>query len=353
VSLAARRLSAGSLANASVALPPDVDPLRLLAAHPREPRLYFAQPATGLAIAAVGAATAAVAAGPHRFATLAARDALTAVRPDAAPPQRWTLTPATPPDAWRRRVAATVADIDAGRVGKVVLARAVRVTADAALDPLRVLARLRAAQPECTVFGVGHGGAFFVGATPERLARVTAGRLDTAAVAGTCLRGRGDALLASPKERAEHAFVVDALRRRLAPLAARLTIPDTPEVVGAGDVLHLRTPVTATLRPGRGLLDVVAALHPTPAVCGVPQDDALRLLARRERLARGWYAGGVGWVDAAGDGEIVVPLRCALLRGRQATLFAGAGIVAGSDPDAELEETRLKLRPLLGALLEL
>ena len=289
------------------------------------------------------------------------RAALEACPPHASPrPRAWSLRAASPPDTWERRVARTLEDIAAGRLAKLVLARAVHLAADAPFDPLRTLERLEAAPAEATIFAIGRGDLTFLGATPERLVRVQGDRLETVALAGTTRRTGlpaldarlGDTLRASAKERAEHAFVVDDVRRRLAPLTTHIEAPLAPELVGVGDLQHLRTPFVATLRAGRTLLEAAAALHPTPAVCGLPQPAALTVLRRRERLARGWYTGGIGWLDARGDGEFVVPLRCALVRGRSATLFAGAGIVAGSDPARELEETRLKLRPLLAALLE-
>lgn len=261
---------------------------------------------------------------------------------------------------WRRMVERTLDDIAAGRLAKLVLARAAVIRADRPFDPLRVVHRLRAAYPACAVFAVRMGGATFVGATPERLVRVDGGCLTTAALAGTTGRGAGpaadralaDALLASPKERAEHAHVVADLHARLAPVCHDLQLAAEPSVLATETVQHLHTAVTARLRAGHGILDAVAALHPTPAICGAPRPAALRVLRAREGLDRGWYGGGVGWLDGEAA-EVSVAIRCALLAGRTATLYAGAGIVDGSRWDAELEETRLKLRPLLGALLEL
>jgi isochorismate synthase len=304
---------------------------------------------------AAGPATAPLAAELAR-----ARAALARPPDGAAGPRRYVIHAPRATSAWRRAVADTLADIAAGRLVKLVLARAVRLQADAPLDALRVAARLRQAYPGCTVFAVGAGPATFVGATPERLVRVEGSRVLTAAVAGTAARGAtagADAhlaagLLASAKERAEHACVVDDLRARLASVCRDIEGPPAPSVITTESVQHLHTPIVARLRPGRGLLEVADVLHPTPAICGAPRADALAVLAGRERLARGWYGGGVGWLDADG-GEVAVAIRAALVRGAHATLFAGAGIVAGSDPEAELEETRLKLRPLLGALLEL
>jgi isochorismate synthase len=253
---------------------------------------------------------------------------------------------------WRRAVEATLDDIAAGRLEKLVLARTCSVRAVAPFDPWRVAARLCRAYPGCTTFAVESGGATFVGATPERLARVTGTRLETAALAGTSPRGSDRALRASPKERAEHAVVVRDIHTRLAPLCDHLVAAPEPRIVATETLQHLRTPIHGRLRGGAGLLDAVAALHPTAAICGTPREAARAVLASRERLSRGWYGGGVGWLDGTG-GEVAVAIRTALLRGTHALLHAGAGIVAGSTWEAELEETRLKMRPLLAALLEL
>jgi isochorismate synthase len=261
---------------------------------------------------------------------------------------------------WRRAVESTLADIAAGRLAKLVLARACSVRTSAPFDPLRVAARLRRAYPGCTIFAVGRGAATFVGASPERLVRLRGRRLDTAAVAGTAPRGSSAgmdrslarALESSPKERGEHALVVDDIVHRLASLCDGVAADAGPRVLTTETLQHLRTSIRARLHPGHGLLDAVAVLHPTASICGAPRGAARATLAARERIARGWYAGGVGWIDARG-GEVVVAIRSALLRGANALLHAGAGIVAGSVWDAELEETRLKMRPLLAALLEL
>jgi isochorismate synthase len=261
---------------------------------------------------------------------------------------------------WRRAVEATLDDIAAGRLEKLVLARTCTVRGVVPFDPWRVVARLARVYPGCTTFAVASGGTTFVGATPELLARVRGTRLETAALAGTVPRGgnpRSDRDLArvlrtSPKERAEHGVVVRDICARLDPLCDDLVAASQPGVVATETLQHLRTPVHGRLRSGAGLLDAVAALHPTAAICGAPREAARAVLASRERAARGWYGGGVGWLDGCG-GEVAVAIRTALLRGTHALLHAGAGIVAGSTWEAELEETRLKMRPLLGALLEL
>ena len=282
----------------------------------------------------------------------------------AAPqrPPSFRVRALAPTAAWRDAVRAALDEVEAGRLAKVVLARAVEVDAGAALDPLRVATRLRAAHPGCAVFAVMQGDAAFVGATPELLARVDGDRLRTAAVAGSAARGeragddraRAAALRASVKDRAEHAAVVDDLAARLRPLCRRLTVPAQPRVLRTAVVQHLWTPIRGTLRRDVGLLDVAGVLHPTPAICGVPRETALARVLAHEAVARGWYGGCLGWLDAQDrrSGELGVAIRTALLHGQRAILHAGAGLVRGSRWESELEETRLKLRAMLHALLE-
>jgi isochorismate synthase len=275
-------------------------------------------------------------------------------------PARYELSAEQPVEAWCSAVEETMAEIAAGRLDKLVLSRSCRIVADVALSPLRVLRRLRLAHPGSTVFAVGRGASVFVGATPELLASVRGGELRTTAVAGTVARGGSaehdrelaESLRASVKERREHALVVEELGRALLPLCSRLEVPAEPELLTTDTLRHLRTPIHGELRDGVGLLDVVERIHPTPAIAGAPRARALAALRSRERESRGWYGGGVGWLDGR-DGAVSVAIRAALLEGRTAHLQAGAGIVAGSSWEAELEEVRLKLRPLLAALVEL
>lgn len=298
---------------------------------------------TGLARALARGRRAAIKAAPQRPASFRVR----------------ALAPAV---AWRDAVRAALDEVETGRLAKVVLARAVELDAGAPLDPLRVASRLRAAHPGCAVFAVQQGDATFVGATPELLARVDGDRLRTAAVAGSAARGerasddraRAAALRASVKDRAEHAAVVDDLAARLRPLCRRLAVPAEPRVLRTAVVQHLWTPIRGTLRRDVGLLDVAGALHPTPAICGVPRAAAFARVLAHESVARGWYGGCLGWLDLHDrrSGELGVAIRTALLHGSHAVLHAGAGLVRGSRWEAELEETRLKLRAMLHALLE-
>ena len=229
------------------------------------------------------------------------------------------------------------------------------------IDITPVLATLAARYPSCTVFAFDHGGACFVGATPERLVALHGGTASSMALAGSVSRGAtptedaalAAGLLANPKERSEHAFVVNALRDGLAAdgLCTSVVASAEPSVRQLPNVQHLFTPIRGQVADGTTVLDLVARLHPTPAVGGSPTPGALELIRAREGLDRGWYAGALGWVDARGEGDFVVGIRSALLRGETATLFAGCGIVAESDAEAEFRESEWKLQPMLSALV--
>lgn len=268
---------------------------------------------------------------------------------------------ATPaPEAWLASVGQALDAIRNGCCAKLVLARACRLTATRPFDCTQAVARLRQTYPGCTTYWFGGTAGDFLGATPEPLVAVHQRAVTSAALAGTCARGTSvaadealaAALLASDKERREHALVVEALGAALGPLCDTLEWPDTPTVLRLPNVQHLLSPLRGRLAARTHVLDLVARLHPSPAVAGFPRAAALAALPACESIERGWYAGPLGWFDAAGNGEFVVALRGALVRDAEALLFAGAGIVDGSDPHAELAETRLKLQPLLGALMD-
>jgi isochorismate synthase len=285
-----------------------------------------------------------------------------AVGADAKPTPEFRATADRPHAHFHGLVARALAAIGRGELEKVVVARSVRLLNSAAFSANEVLALLRRTHPSSTTFGViRRGDAAFVGATPERLLRLRDGCVEAAAVAGSAPRGLtpeeddrlARALRESKKEQAEHAIVVRAVRETLANDCAPLHAPESPGLCKLDGIQHLETPITGTLRSARSVLRLVERLHPTPAVGGAPSQAALAWIERHEGLERGWYAGPIGWVDATGDGEFDVALRCALLRGREARLFAGAGIVEGSEPEPELYETRLKFRAFLGPLLEI
>ncbi|HEX5631346.1 MAG TPA: isochorismate synthase [Acidimicrobiia bacterium] len=250
-----------------------------------------------------------------------------------------------------------VTAIRAGELSKVVMARAVVMRRALTLDAFAVVARLRDDHPGSWVFGWQAGEAAFVGASPELLVARTGEHMEANPLAGSARRGDdpeqdrklGEGLLASIKDRDEHELVIVDALERLGPLAEGLHRSPTPQLQRFTTVQHLATPIAGTTRAR--LLELAAALHPTAAVGGVPRGPALAFIARMEDFERGWYSGGIGWVDPEGDGEVAIALRCALLRGDTATAYAGCGIVAGSVPAEELEETRLKLRPILEVLI--
>lgn len=254
------------------------------------------------------------------------------------------------PERWRDQVGVVVRALDRGRVGKVVLARAVDLGLAAPVD-LDALWRALTHDAAASVFLVRQAGGVFLGATPELLARVEGRRVLTQAVAGT---ERADAdpgvLLGRTKDRREHRVVVEAIARRLGRVADGV-VADPIRAVRAGPVRHLVTPVSGWLRPEHGLYDVVGALHPTPAVGGEPPGAALAWQHRLEATPRGWYAGPVGLAEVGGaSGAFYVGLRSAWVRGRRVRLFAGCGLVRGSNPDQELAESSQKLAVMVQAL---
>jgi isochorismate synthase len=302
---------------------------------------------------------------PETAAALALRDldvldASTAGLPDFRSAHRaveWTERP--PSVDWKAAVAAAAADVRAGRFEKVVLAREVRVCASAPLRPEEVLDRLRLANPRAMVFAFGVGDQCFLGATPELLVRLSQRTVTAHCLAGSIARGASEdeaaelaqRLLASAKDRVEHEIVAQSTEAALRAVCDEVVrAPETPYVVRSGSVQHLLTPLTGRVRNGKGLLELVDVLHPTPAVGGFPREVAMEAIREREGLDRGWYAGPVGWMDFAGDGEFGVAIRSALLTGAEAFLYAGCGIVADSEPEAEYQETCLKLKPMLAAL---
>jgi menaquinone-specific isochorismate synthase len=250
-----------------------------------------------------------------------------------------------------------LARITAGRLEKVVLARQVTVELGRPLAVAELVDRLRREQPSCFTCSVGA----YVGASPELLARRRGRGVVSRPMAGTVAQGGlpGDdqrlvaAMAASAKEQAEHGLVVGDVRAKLGRVCDDVFSADRPDVVRLSTVAHLATTVRGRLRePAVSALAIAAGLHPTPAVAGVPQQAALAAIAQLEGFERGVYAGPVGWVDSRGDGDWAVALRGATLDRSRARLVAGAGIVAGSDPDAEWEETEAKLAAMRSALTE-
>ena len=273
-------------------------------------------------------------------------------------------------DAWRAQVRAITGAIARGECAKIVAARSAVVTLAGEARAADMLAELDARHDDCVrVLLHPPGGGTLIAATPERLVKLDGGNVACDALAGSLARGsriedavantrvlvdrmRSDEamLLASAKDRREHDLVVRAIASALHTFGADIAMPDAPGVRTLRHVLHLHTPIAAPLHSPRHVLELAAALHPTPAVGGTPTTLATEWIAAHEATPRGWYAAPVGWFDLDGNGELAVAIRSGLLAGARAHLWAGAGIVAGSDPDRELAETDLKLRAMLGAL---
>jgi menaquinone-specific isochorismate synthase len=267
------------------------------------------------------------------------------------PPTRFTVEAPRSRTAWRDAVERALASIGRGELEKVVLAREVVVESDEPFPVADVLRRLVAQQHGCFIYASGG----FVGASPELLVRRHGSTVESRPVAGTTVADGAealDALAHSAKDNREHRFVVDAIADALGDVCGALDIAPVPEVMVFGPVAHLATPVRGRLHdPRPSALDLARLLSPTPAVGGTPRAAALSTIAALEDFDRGRYAGPVGWVDARGDGEWAIALRGAELDGTRARLVAGAGIVEGSEPDAEWAETQAKLEPMLRALI--
>ncbi|HEV3227368.1 MAG TPA: isochorismate synthase [Acidimicrobiales bacterium] len=269
---------------------------------------------------------------------------------------RFRVEPSRPPDAWCALVEQATKAMADGPLRKVVLAREVVVTGDAAFDAGAVLARLRTTYPGCHLYRVDG----FVGASPELLVSRAGDIVRSHPMAGTAARGGDPAsdarlaasLLASTKDREEHQITIDMVHDTLLNWCSYVDYEAEPSIVPVANVQHLATLVEGRLsQPAPSILELVRAVHPTPAVCGSPRNLALDFIRAHEGFDRGPYAGAVGWVDGSGNGSFAVSLRCAVLDGPVARIYAGNGIVADSDPTTELAETRAKLQAMLSTLV--
>ena len=252
---------------------------------------------------------------------------------------------------WKTRVSQAVSRIQAGEVEKVVLAREINVSAQSVIDPRKVLHKLSLEYPSTWNFAISN----LVGATPELLMRLTHGMITSRVLAGTISKTGNDerdlalaaSLARSSKDLEEHEYAVRSVADAIAPFCKSTNVPESPFV------LHLATDVTGALVETLNKVDsfsVLEKLHPSAAVCGTPTHKASALINEIEGLARGRYAGPVGWIDASGDGELGIALRCGQIQGNSIRLYAGCGIVAGSDPERELAESQAKFAPMRSAL---
>jgi isochorismate synthase len=262
-----------------------------------------------------------------------------------------------PEDQWKGLVAEAVQTIRSDELRKVVLARSVQGLTSQPANPFAVLRQLSLSHRDALIYGYGRGEKVFAGASPERLVSLEGNTVSASSLAGTVKRGTNPEedetlafeLQASSKDLGEHAAVRDMLHEILSEVGDDVSSPETPGILTLSNVHHLHTEVTANLRNGYSLLDVVSRIHPSPAVGGSPRQKALDFIRENENLDRGWYAGPVGWMDRNG-GEFAVALRSGIIDGPSFALYAGCGIVADSNPAQELAESTLKLDPMLSAI---
>ncbi len=291
----------------------------------------------------------------------------------SGPRQRLTLRPITSHEGFLASVRAAVQELERGDLRKVVLSRALQLTAGSPVDPAALLRNLIRSEPGAYTFAIDLPRAVsrardgyparptrtLVGASPELLLRRRGRVVETFPLAGSAPRSddpaedrrRSEALRQSPKDLGEHAVVVEAIGDALAPICRELTLPSRPSLVRTSTMWHLGTAISGRLRdPASSSLQVALALHPTPAICGSPTEAARAAIARLEPYRRDFYTGLVGWTDAAGDGDWAVTIRCAHVEESGVRVYAGAGIMADSDPQSELAETAAKARTLLLAM---
>ncbi|RYG74518.1 isochorismate synthase [Lentibacillus lipolyticus] len=262
------------------------------------------------------------------------------------------------PEQWKDMVKHAADTIKAQDAEKIVLARELRVTLKQDASVATILKNLQAAQPDSYVFAVERDGDCFVGASPERLVKQDNEQLFSVCLAGTAPRGKTDTedydiaqqLLHDDKNRSEHDFVVKMIRQSMEACCHAVYVPEKPVIRPLKNLQHLYTPVTARLRKGYSIFDIMEKLHPTPALGGVPKGKSMTYIREHEQLDRGWYGAPVGWLDSNRNGDFAVAIRSGLVRGDKVSLFAGCGVVRDSDPEAEYEETKIKFRPMLSVL---
>ncbi len=296
----------------------------------------------------------------QRFAGRVSPSSLGVLPPGSDSPAIVAVIPEPSPDRYGAAVDAVLPRLGGSatnRIGKIVLARTLVVRTDSEILPERLVAILNE-DSGATAYQVSlPGGSWLVGATPELLLAKRGASVVSHPLAGSARRieggddrAAGAALLASDKDRHEHAAVVEWVADHLAPWCSDLQVPSGPEVVGTASMLHLGTRITGTLRDSDvPSLMLTSILHPTPAVCGTPLEPASAMLDELEPFDRGYFTGAVGWTDISGDGDWYLSIRCAEVCGTSARLYAGAGVVAGSSAAGEIAETEAKFAAMLHA----
>lgn len=262
------------------------------------------------------------------------------------------------PEAWKIAVDEIVNELKSGPLKKVVLARELRLHFDEPVQAERVLAHLLSEQKESFIFALESNGDCFVGASPERLLKKSGDALFTTCLAGSIKRGKTieedkrleQELLSDQKNLIEHQYVVDMIKEAMSEVCDDIHLPDRPTLMKMRDIQHLYTPVIGKTNDQSSMLQIVKRLHPTPALGGLPKKDAVEKIREVEQMDRGFYAGPLGWMDYRSNGEFAVAIRSGLIQGKEASLFAGCGVVADSDSETEYLETNIKFRPMLTAL---
>jgi menaquinone-specific isochorismate synthase len=262
------------------------------------------------------------------------------------------------PEPWKQSVEELVKELKKGSLQKVVLARELRLIFNDEIKAEKVLHQLLKNQGESYVFAFESNGDCFIGASPERLIKKEGRHLFSTCLAGSIARGStieedkqlGDTLLSDQKNLSEHQFVVDMIKNAMEDFCSEIIIPKKPQLMKMRYIQHLYTPVSGISQEETSLLKLVERLHPTPALGGMPKLEAIEKIREVEELDRGFYAGPIGWLDSNGNGEFAVAIRSGLIQGKEASLFAGCGIVESSDAESEFLETRIKFRPMLNAL---
>ncbi|WP_284036208.1 isochorismate synthase [Neobacillus sp. 114] len=262
------------------------------------------------------------------------------------------------PEKWKNTVDAMVKELNIGPLKKVVLARELRLNFNDIVASEAVLQHLNEQQHESFIFALESNGDCFLGASPERLVKKNGTELFSTCLAGSISRGHtpeedrilGEKLLSDQKNLLEHQYVVEMIKEALEESCEEIILPDKPQLMKIRDIQHLYTPVIGKCSGDSSLLHLVERLHPTPALGGLPKKEAVEKIRQVEELDRGFYAAPVGWLDYEGNGEFAVAIRSGLLQGKEASLFAGCGVVADSDSESEYLETSLKFRPMLRAL---
>lgn len=261
-------------------------------------------------------------------------------------------------ELYMEAVADVVEKIRDGEAEKVVIARSVKMNFDKEVSSVTALHHITSEQQESYQFGLQKGQQLFFGATPERLIEIVDGRAYSACVAGSIGRGKsaaedralGDELLADTKNRQEHQYVVNMISNVFNDFCTDVSLPNAPKLLKIRDIQHLFTPIEGVVEHGADIFSLVEALHPTPALGGVPTNTSMDIIRDKESINRGFYAAPIGWTDTAGNGEFAVAIRSALLDADKAYLYAGGGLVADSEVAQEYDETWVKFRPVLRAL---